>query len=668
MVPALRIGIDTGGTFTDVAVLRGTGRGRDARRLEVFKVPSTPDDPARAVLEGLARAGIGAETPVDLVHGTTVGLNAVLTGALARTAWITNAGFVDLCEIGRQDRLGLYDLDPRKPVFPVPRKLRFEIETRRLADGTLEQKATRAAIRTLRDRLAAARIESIAIGLLHAHAHPEDEATIAAGLRKLGLPITCSADLLPVAGEFERFSTAALNAAIAPIVGAYISRLVDGVRRLGDTRGRVRLMRSSGGIMGAEEATAYPARAVFSGPAGGVAAAARIAESLDVARVATLDMGGTSTDVALVDRDGAGEPALASIAGLPLACPAVDVHTIGCGGGSLATVDAGGALRVGPESAGADPGPACYGRGDRPTVTDAHVVLGHLGAETLLGGDFVIQPERSLAAVGALGAKLRMDPASCARGILEVAETAMLRALLVITVERRVDPAALPLVAFGGAGGLHAARLAERLGMSSALIPDHPGALSAVGLALAGESEELIESVLATWDPGAARDVVQRAAALKRTVRGRLSGRAETKCEVRLRFAGQGGGLWVPATRTADADFVAEHARRFGFTPAGRGIEIVALRARAWTPGERALNPVRPAGRRPEPRRRRAPAGGQTWTVFNREEVSGTLEGPALIEETTSVTVVPAGCAARLTAAGLQVWRPNRDETIDRPR
>jgi len=647
----LRIGIDTGGTFTDVAVLE---RGR----LRVHKLPSTPDDPGRAVLDGLA--AVRGDREVDVVHGTTVGLNAVLTGRLAKTAFVTNDGFIDLVEIGRQDRSSVYDLEAGKPTFPVPRSLRFCVDSRRTSDGKRLAHPTRDALRTLRDALAKRRVESVAIGLLHSYAWPEDEREVARALATLGVPITCSAELLPASGEYERFSTAVINAAIAPNVGRYVASLATGARP-----GRLRLLRSSGGIMAAEEAQRFPARALFSGPAGGVAACAELARTLDEPRVATLDMGGTSTDVALVDRERDAAPAAATIAGLPLAAPSVDVHTIGCGGGSIAHADAGGALRVGPESAGAQPGPACYGVGDEPTVTDAHVVLGHLGAKTLLGGNFEIEPARSLHAVKRLGKRLGLTPLACARGILEVAETAMVRALLVMTVERRIDPARVPLVAFGGAGGLHAAGLVRRLSMRYAIVPDHPGAFSAVGLALAGESFEVSETVLCRLDDLPKKALRTRIDALAGRARSGIeAARARIGVQALLRFEGQGRGLWVDASADLGRRFQHAHELQFGFAPAERHIEIVELRGRASAAGPRlAQRHLSDKTQSPkETKTRRSLASSHTWPVHTRRDLApgARVTGPALVDDTTGVIVVPAGFWLAVTHTGVRLNTGNR--------
>ncbi|MCA8952288.1 MAG: hydantoinase/oxoprolinase family protein, partial [Planctomycetes bacterium] len=509
---ATRIGIDTGGTFTDI--VRWSRRG-----VTVHKLPSTPDDPARAVLAGLMAVRRRADEEVDVVHGTTVGLNAVLTGRIAKTAFVTNTGFEDVVEIGRQERDDIYALEPARPEPPVPRRLRVGVRCRRGPDGRTLVALEVGEIERCVARLARLRPAAVAIGLLHSPADPRDEQRLARAVRRAlpNVPVTCSAELLPAFGEYERFCAAILNAAIAPIVSGYTARLD---RAIGS--GRLRLLRSSLGIMPGDEAAAFPTRAMFSGPAGGVLATARVAALAGLQRAAAFDMGGTSADVCLVDADGAATLAAGTIAGLPLPVPTVPIHTVGCGGGSIAYVDAGGALRVGPESAGADPGPACYGRSSEPTVTDAHVALGHLGADTLLAGGFPIDVDAAVRAIERLAKRLGMSTAAAARGILEVADIAMARAILVITAARAIDPAGVPLVPYGGAGALHAAGLIGRLGMPSALVPADPGAFSALGLALAGESAERSRAVRAMASAADRRQLAAVARDLADEVRAAL--------------------------------------------------------------------------------------------------------------------------------------------------
>jgi N-methylhydantoinase A len=656
-VPA-RIGIDTGGTFTDV--VRWSPRG-----LEVHKLPSTPDDPGRAVLAGLALARRDPGETVDVVHGTTVGLNAVLTGGLAKTAFVTNRGFEDLIEIGRQDRSDIYALEPSRPEVPVPRALRVGVRCRRGAGGGVVEALTGAEIARTVSRLRRLRPAAVAVGLLHSPTDASDELRLAAAIRRAlpGAPVTASAELWPALGEFERFVAAILNAAIQPLVGAYSARLQAG---LGP--GRLRLLRSSTGILPSDEAAAFPARAMFSGPAGGVLATASLAAAAGHASAAAFDMGGTSTDVCLVRQ----EELLTDqgrIAGLPLPLPSVGVHTVGCGGGSIAFVDRGGALRVGPHSAGADPGPACYGKGGEATVTDAHVALGHLGPDTLLGGAFPVDPDAAVHAIERVAKKLGLPALRTARGILEVADANMARALMVITAERAIDPRDVPLCAYGGAGGLHAAALAARLGMAGALIPHHPGAFSAVGLALAGESAEAAESLLVELTPRTERELRARARELARETAARLGSvrGARTAVHVVLRFRGQGPGLRLGLGRgSLRAAFAAEHRRRFGFLPEGAPAEAVLLLVRATGPDRAMPRPRGPTGRQDMPRGRRTPPlGGRALTVLARDRLptGAVLPGPCVIEEYTGATLVPAGHSAEVELLGLSVLpgqrRPN---------
>ncbi|MGK0302926.1 MAG: N-methylhydantoinase A [Planctomycetota bacterium] len=663
---ATRIGIDTGGTFTDVVRIRG-------RKMLVHKLRSTPDDPSRAVLDGLAAVRQSPDEPVDLVHGTTVGLNATLTGDLARTVFVTNRGCEDLIEIGRQERVDLYALDPHRAVPPVPRQLRVGVACRRGAAGEVVEALTRDAIAKTVATVKKLRPDAIAIGLLHSPADAKDEHRLQLALQRAlpDVPITCSADLLPAFGEYERFSATILNAAIAPVVGRYTRRVADGIGN-----GTLRLLRSSLGILPPKEAAQFPSRAMFSGPAGGVLATGQVARRLQLDRAAAFDMGGTSADVCLVER----ETSLSNegtIAGLPLPLPTVPVHTVAAGGGSIAYADAGGALRVGPQSAGADPGPACYGKGSEPTVTDAHVALGHLGPDTLLAGAFPIDVDASVRAIERLAKQLGMTPQKTAQGILTVADATMARAILVITAERAVDPAHVPLVAYGGAGGLHAASLMLQLGMPSAVMPSHPGAFSAVGLALAGEATEVTEAVRASLSPGGQNfrsggqnfrsgglaEILARGQELLAQAQGLLDGkRARGRVEAMVRYQGQGACLRLPLTRRLAKSFRDEHQRRFGFAT-DAAIEIVQLRARAECTASALPAADLPSNahalRAPKPAiTRRPPLGGSALPIYARQSLTAEpLYGPAIIEESTATTLVPPKCQLQLSPFGLQITR-----------
>ena len=644
---ASRIGIDTGGTFTDVVRVR---RGE----AQVHKLRSTPADPSAAVLEGLAAVRSHADEEVDLVHGTTVGLNAVLTGALARTVFVTNAGFEDLIEVGRQERVDLYALDPSRPIPPVPRRLRVGVSCRRGPRGEQVMPLTRAAVAATVAAVAKLRPDAVAIGLLHAPADASDERSLRDALARAlpDVPVTCSAELLAASGEYERFSATILNAAIAPVVGRYTQRIAAAMGP-----GTLRLLRSSLGILPPQEAARFPARAMFSGPAGGVLATRQLAASMGLRHAAAFDMGGTSADVCLVEE----RPSLSdegAIAGLPLPLPTVPVHTVAAGGGSIAYADPGGALRVGPQSAGADPGPACYGRGTEPTVTDAHVALGHLGAETLLDGAFPVDVDAAVMAVERLGKRLGLTPREAAEGVLTVADAAMARAVMGITAERAVDPASVPLVAYGGAGGLHAASLMQRLGMPSAILPPHPGAFSALGLALAGEAVEVAEAAHELVDSRSLRAMLARGADMLAAAREQVSGgRVRGRVEALVRYRGQGASLCVPLTAKLPTAFAREHERRFGFVT-DAPLEVVQLRARCEASSKPLPSAAR--GRRAAPPQlRQAPLGGARMRVYRREDMPETVTGPAVIEEPTATTLVPAGCRARRAERAL-VLAPGR--------
>jgi N-methylhydantoinase A len=669
------VGVDTGGTFTDLVALRDG-------ELRVEKVPSTPDDPARAVLDGLERLGLDGGR---VVHGTTVALNALLTGDIARTALVTCRGMADLLEIGRQDRPELYALHPRKPQSLVPRELRFEVASRAWPDPTgspgalveVERPGARD-LGALRAALRRAAPESVAICLLHSYADPGLEERVAEALRPLGVPLTCSAGLHREYREVERFSTAVVNAALVPRVQRYLERLGNA---LGDAR--LELMQSSGGTLPAAQAAREPVRVLLSGPAGGVVGAARAAREAGFERMVGLDMGGTSTDVAY--HDAGARAALARepvrVGGHVVATPSLDIHTIGCGGGSLLEVDAGGVLHVGPRSAGADPGPVAYGRSDVPTLTDAHVLLGHVAPGRFLGGRLELDLDGVRRAFERLGRRLGVTPEEAALGALDVARAAMRRALGVMTMQRGSDPREVPLVAFGGAGGLHAAALAGSLDMPGALVPRDPGVLSAFGMAVADALQDLSASVLAPLEAlparqrGAlARELAGEGRALLRAA-GHRTGSIEVEVALALRYAGQSFELEVadalpprPVAELAER-FHREHERLYGWRLPGEPIELVHVRVRAVvrSPAPRPQRVrARPlpsralVGRRPalfalppgaSRRLARRPA---TVGVIDRAALAPghAFDGPALVEEFSGTTVVPPSWRARVTAGG----------------
>ncbi|HVS10614.1 MAG TPA: hydantoinase/oxoprolinase family protein [Planctomycetota bacterium] len=659
------LGVDTGGTFTDLVLVSPGSAARFA------KLSSTPAEPARAVVDGIASLA-GETSGVHVVHGTTVALNALLTGRTARTALVTNAGFVDLIEIGRQDRPELYALHPQKPEPLVPRELRFEIAQRSWPSpdgrGLTHVKApSRADLERLARRLKRAAPEAVAVCLLHSYADPEIERRVARALGSLGVPVTCSADILREHREFERFSTALVNAALAPRMKGYLEDLARAL-----PGARLSLLQSSGGTLSAERAAAEPVRVLLSGPAGGVVGARRAAHEAGFSRLVGLDMGGTSTDVAFQGAESGEVPRteVPRVAGHPVAVPSLDIHTIGCGGGSLVTLDAGGALHVGPESAGADPGPVCYGRSDRLTVTDAHVLLGHIASGAFVDGALPLDVDGVRRAFEKLARKLGVAPHAAAQGVLSVARAAMRRALGVMTMQRGQDPESLPLVAFGGAGGLHATALAASLRMAAALVPRGPGVLSALGMASADALRDLSESVLAPLDqtPRAER----RAAFARMRTQGRRqladegypSRAIEFEESLDLRYRGQSFEIRVREGRNPAESFQRSHERLYGHRLEDREIELVQLRLRAIV--RRPLPAPRKA------RARKLPAEAVTgerraWfetssgtprqaraRVIDRERLAPghRFDGPALVEEYSGTTLVPPLWNARVSAGG----------------
>jgi len=666
------IGVDTGGTFTDLVLV-------DGGRVQSEKLPSTPDDPSRAVLAGIASLG-GAGAGTEVVHGTTVALNAILTGNVARTALVTNAGFRDLIEIGRQDRPELYALHPEKPRPLVPRELRFELDRRDWPgrDGKLEcaREPTPRELELLARAVARSGAQSVAVCLLHSYADPSIEEAAAARLEQLGLPVTRSAGILREYREVERFSTACVNAALVPLMRRYLERLQE---RLPDVR--LSILQSNGGSLAAARAALEPARVLFSGPAGGVVGAARAAREAGLERIVTLDMGGTSTDVAFHSARSRLQDSVsdARIAGLPVALPALDVHTIGCGGGSKVRLDAGGILHVGPESAGADPGPVCHGRGGDLTVTDAHALLGHIAEGAFVGGRLPLDIDAVARGFEQLGRRLGAKPAAAAQAVLDVARAAMRRALGTMTMQRGHDPRDLPLVAFGGAGGLHAAALAEGLGLRGALVPRMPGCLSAFGMASADailDASRTVLAPLASWPPERRRRALER---LTRAGEAQLLETGHAREDVRheysvdLRYEGQ--SFEIPIAERSSGQVAREFHRRheelYGWQLPGRAIELVNLRARSL---------VRVRRRRPaRPRLRELPASaivGERRALFNRPVRAAVVDGaslrpgehfpgPALVEEFSGTTLVPPGWTASVSAGG-HLWLAAADPRASR--
>ncbi len=634
----MRIGIDAGGTFTDFIVSHDSGK------LETFKLRSNPHSPATVILAGIAQAA--GLRKVEVVHGSTVATNALLERKGVRTALVTTAGFEDVIAIGRQNRPELYNLTPAPRVPIIPRTMCFGVRERAFYDGVISVTPPAAELQRLKTRLRRARVESVAICFLHAYRNPENEKLVAAALEGLGY-LCSSHDVCPEFREFERTSTTLINAYVGPLMDRYLAELERG------TRHSISIMQSNGGFMTTKEARRHAIRTVLSGPAGGVVGALETARLSGFTRILGFDMGGTSTDVSLCDGYPR-ETMEASIDGFPVRVPMLDIHTVGAGGGSIARIDEGGLLRVGPESAGADPGPACYGSGVRPTVTDAHVVLGRIAADQLVGGEMHLDVERASAAVDSIAGEAGITSVAAADGILRVANANMERAIRLVSVERGHDPRDFALVAFGGCGGLHACEIASELGIRTVLVPEYAGALSALGMLLADQVRDYAAGVLN--HPHIRREF-QR---LERMARKELP-KAELICSADIRYAGQSYELTVPWHAQNPAEpFHREHRRIYGYANPERAVEIVTIRVRARRAVQKPKLGTRRAAdpsiaRRQNPFMRRIHSAG-AWhqtSVYRRDQLSGTrLRGPALVVDYGSTTLVPPGWSFTLDIFG----------------
>jgi N-methylhydantoinase A len=648
----LRVAIDTGGTFTDCVYLA-------AGELHVLKVFSTPADPSQAVVDGLEQIGVTGR--LDVRHGTTVGTNTMLERKGARVAFVTTAGFEDTIAIGRQTRSKLYDWFAPLPVCLVPRSLRFGVPERVSAEGEILRSPTEEELEALVNQVRSSGAQAVAISLLFSFANPETERRVEAALRCLDLPISTSHQILPEFREYERASTTVVNAYLAPRMQTYLLHLEQRVTAQ-NAGGRVDVMQSSGGIISARRAAPEPVRTVLSGPAGGVIGACQMARWAGFERIIGFDMGGTSTDVFLADAGTGGAQLTREsiVAGVPIGMPMLDIHTAGAGGGSIARFDAGGMLRVGPESAGADPGPICFGRGTVPTVTDANFLLGRLDQESFLGGGVRLDRQRTEQILDQQKGSLH-GAEEFAAGILRVVETQMEKAIRVISVERGHDPRQFTLVAFGGGGPLHACSLARALRISTVLVPAMPGALSAVGILLADAVRDYSRTVMLPDDrmeslEGSFAELEQRGVT-EFTAEG-LQGVALRTLDVRYRR--QGYELNVPydpqsPTQAIDA-FHRLHQQRYGFCDERRPVEIVNLRLRMIAAGE----PYSPAHRELVPGDGRSACYAERDVFFSgrwlparhyrREGLApgDSIHGPAMITEYTSATVLPPGCCARV--------------------
>ena len=665
----IRVGADVGGTFTDVVLLT------EDDELVTAKVPST-EDQSEGVLAGIRKACEKADLePGDIdafSHAMTVSTNALLEADGARTALVTTEGFRDVLEIGRQDRPALYDLDAEKPDPLVPRRRRFEVAERATPEG-VEREPDPEAVHDLADEIRETDAESVAVSLLHAYAAPGNERAVAEILREeLDVPVSASHEVLAAFREYERTSTAVVDAYVTPKIDAYLGRLVERAEDAGVPAPLV--MQSNGGIADAETVRDHAVTTCLSGPAAGVVGADATAENAtDTAGLVTFDMGGTSSDVSLV-RDGEVERTTeAEIGGRPVGTPMVDMTTVGAGGGSLAWVDAGGALRVGPESAGANPGPACYGRGGtEPTVTDANVVLGYLGGDTALGGELSLDAEAAREALATLAEEADLSgPVEAARGVYRVANASMTRAVRAVTVERGHDPRPFALAAFGGAGPMHAAALADCLDVGRVVIPRACGVLSAFGLLAADETRDAVRTYRTALDAADSAAIEGVLADLADEARGDLRD-PESATVVRradLRYSGQSFELPVEVGESFDPEAVAERFHDAHETAHGyrmdEAVELVGFRARATVARETPEIAYRGEGD-PQVGSREADFGGELFEtpVYRREALAAgeSFDGPAICEQADSTVVVPPEWRAEVRADGTLVLAKRNED------
>ncbi|KAA2212514.1 hydantoinase/oxoprolinase family protein [Teichococcus oryzae] len=674
-----RVGVDSGGTFTDICLFD-----EEEGRVEVWKVSSTPDDPSRGIAQGVEE-GMRRVTPVAdgrpaaavayFGHGTTVATNALIQHRGVRTGLVTTDGFRDLLEIGRQKRPDLYDMQADKPPVLVPRDLRLEVPERLRHDGRVEIPLDEARMRRAARALREAGVQAIAVSFLYGFIRPEHEQRAVAILRE-EMPdafISAGHEIAPEFREYERLSTVVLNAYLGPVMRGYIERLAPRLRELGMTA-TPHLTQSNGGVIGFAAAANMPVRAVLSGPSTGVVGAQAIGALAGFGNIITFDMGGTSTDVALLQDGVCKLTSEAVVHGYPIKAPMLDIHTVGAGGGSIAHVDAGGLLKVGPRSCGADPGPVCYNKGNlEPATTDANVVLQTLNPTHLLGGRMAIRQDLAREAIGRLAEKLGLGLMETAQGILSVVTANMARAIRVISVQRGHDPRDFTLMAFGGGGPLHAARLARELEMKRVLVPRNPGILCAMGLLLT----DLRADFAATRLLPATEDAVPEVAEAFRSLAARAEewfagegiapGARRLNRTADMRYEGQNYELPVPlpdgaitaaTLRALSAGFAEAHRQRYGFVAEGETVQVVTLRLEATGLVKKAQLKAYPeagpdagmaiTGERqvwfPE-------AGGFVVTpIYSRDALQpgNSFAGPAIVEQMDTTTVVPPGMAARV--------------------
>lgn len=662
---SIRVGVDTGGTFTDFVC-------EFNNRLQVFKLASTPADPSTAIVSGLNRIAELTGTKlrdIEVVHGTTVGTNALLQRRGARTALITTQGFEDVLAIGRQARPELYNLAAVRPPPLVPDGLRFGIHERVAASGEVLEPLRDDELDELVGNLKSAQVESVAISLLFSFVHPEHENRVTKVVSSLNVPVSVSHQILPEYREYERTSTVCINAYLQPLMGSYLKKLAACAPKL-------RVMQSSGGSISAAAAADEPVRTILSGPAGGVVGALRAAQATGLEDIVTFDMGGTSTDVALCDRAGLRMTNEAVVAGLPVAVSVMDIHTVGAGGGSIARVDEGGSLRVGPESAGADPGPACYGRSMLPTVTDAHVVLGHFGGVGLLGGEFPLDEQRAQQAIAMLATEMskaagrKVSVTDAAQGVISVVNTNMERALRSISVERGYDPREFTLLPFGGAGGLHAVDLASALRIPRVIAPIAAGALSAIGVVTADVVKDLSRTVMLEVGPGIDTKLEMVFRELERNASRALAkerfpeSRQRRERSLAVRYQGQSFELNIALPKGGVGNiaesFHKAHRARYGYAQESDVVEIVSTKVRAigiveMFKNRRLSRSKEGTWAKPHSTELAYLDGGRKRVaIYQRDDLRAgmKLRTPCIVTEYSATTIIPSGAKASIDGYG----------------
>jgi len=664
--PTVAVGVDTGGTFTDFVYKTPEG-------WKVYKTLSTPENPARAILEGLKV--IGDNLPRYIVHGTTVATNTLLERKGAKTAFVTNKGFKDVIEIGRQNRERLYDLHYRREKPLVPRHLRFEVDCRVNSKGQIVKDIDPKEVEELIENLKREGVEAVAVCFLFSFLNPRHEELVGKLIREKlkGVHVSVSSEILPEFREFERASTTVVNAYVAPKMASYIQTLKEGL----SPEDRLVIMQSSGGVISADTVIREPVRTVLSGPAGGVVGAWKIGKLAGFEKLITFDMGGTSTDVSLVD----GKPSFTTetkISGIPIKVPMIEIYTVGAGGGSIVWIDEGGALKVGPQSAGAKPGPICYGRGGKDiTVTDANLFLGRLVPDHFLGGKMKLHTREVERAFKKLSERLKVEPHRLAEGILEIANTKMEGAIRVISVQRGYNPSEFTLVSFGGAGGMHALFLAQKLGIPRVLIPKNPGLLSAMGMLLADLVRDYSLTVMLPLE-GGEEEIYRHLRELFKTLENRALEEMEREGFTRLgkdlflehsldvRYRGQSYEVNIPFTPRIRESFEEVYKNLYGYTLENRPLEVVNIRLKAVGIGEKP-----PLERIPKSDgkllsravvgEQKTFFGGKAYTVkvLDRERLRAgdRWDFPSIVVEYSSTTVIPPGYSVEVDPFGNLIAR-----------